>query len=152
MTTSTSLLLSFEKLKGQENYSLWKFQLSKFLELDDLWIVTDPAVAENSSLYADDGKKAEQRKALAKISLMVEPACIVHIRNCTTPYDAWKNLKEAFESSGLSRRLRLLRNLFSVRLENHSSIHSYVHESLDLAHQVAAISDPLQDEFMCSLM
>lgn len=147
-SAGTAHLPSFEKLRGQENWSLWKFQMEKFLDYDDLWDVTDPSVEINLTVSADNNIKLKQRKAAAKISLMVESHCIVHIRNAKTPCEIWKNLQTAFESSGLSRRLRLLRNLFSTRLENFSDMQSYVGSVLDLAQQVADISTPLEDEFI----
>lgn len=145
-------LPSFPKLSGQDNYSLWKFQMSKFLDYDDLWDITDPEIPSNLVAATDDDLKLKRRKAITKISLMVEPNCIKHIRMCNYPAEMWRNLQTAFEHTGLSRRLRSMRNLFNVRLENYSNIQSYVDAILELTQQISDISDPLDDEFIGILM
>ena len=148
MAAGAAPLPTFPKLKGQENWSTWKFQMFNFLNYDDLWDVTDPSKEGNDSLSTDSATKLKQRKASAKINLMIEPCCIVHVRNTVTPSQAWKNLKKAYESSGLSRRLRLLRNLFNVRLENFPTMTEYISEVLNLSQQLNDISAPLDDEFI----
>lgn len=42
MAAGAAPLPTFQKLKGQENWSTWKFQMFNFLNYDDLWDVTDP--------------------------------------------------------------------------------------------------------------
>ena len=138
-------LPTFEKLKGQENFSLWKFQMKCYLDYDDLWDITDPSVPANLIVSETPATKVKQRKATAKICLMLEPHCIVHVRTASTPCEIWKNLQKAYESNGLSRRLRLLRNLFSTRLETFASMQDYVGEILNLTQQIAEISQPLED-------
>lgn len=148
MAAGAAPLPTFQKLKGQENWSTWKFQMFNFLNYDDLWDVTDPTQEGNDSLSNNSATKLKQRKASAKINLMIEPCCIVHVRNTETPSQAWQKLQKAYESSGLSRRLRLLRNLFNVRLENFPTMTDYISEVLNLSQQLNDISAPLDDEFI----
>lgn len=69
-SSSSTMLPSFEKLRGLENFSLWKFQMNKFLDVDDLWDVTDPSIEGNAIVSQDAGTKLKQRTATAKIFLM----------------------------------------------------------------------------------
>jgi len=144
----SSPLPSFDKLNGQENWSNWKFLMERYLHYDDLWEITDPSIQGNLTEPMDAAVKQRHRRALTKISMMVDQSCIVHIRDSKTPASAWKRLSAAYEGKGLTRRLRLLRNLFNTRLEQFSDMQSYVSQVLTYSHQLADISAPLEDEFI----
>ncbi|XP_072151942.1 uncharacterized protein [Bemisia tabaci] len=49
MTAGAAPLPTFQKLKGQENWSTWKFQMFNFLNYDDLWDVTDPTQEDSGA-------------------------------------------------------------------------------------------------------
>jgi hypothetical protein len=94
--------LSFvEKLKGRENYSSWKFQMKALLKLEDQWDVVEGTVKK-------DEAREKDRKALSKISLLVDADLIHHIESCTSAKEAWDTIQNLFEDSGLMRRVGLL--------------------------------------------
>jgi len=152
ISAGSAPLPSFEKLKGQDNWNLWKFLMEKYLDYDDLWEVTDPSREENLVVPGNsDGEletKRKHRKAFTKITLMVEPSCVVHIRESKTPADAWKRSAATHENKGLNRRLRLMRALFNVHLDNYPNMTAYVTEVISLQQQLSAISDPIDDEYL----
>lgn len=76
---------------------------------------------------------------------MIQPHCLIHVRNAKTAKETWNNLQNAFENKGLTRRLSLLRKLFSVKLENYKNIETYITEIMRLSQQLADISAPLDD-------
>ncbi|XP_072154388.1 uncharacterized protein [Bemisia tabaci] len=49
MAAGAAPLPTFQKLKGQENWSTWKFQMFNFLNYDDLWDVTDPTQEDSGA-------------------------------------------------------------------------------------------------------
>lgn len=62
-------LPTFEKLKGQENFSLWKFQMKGYLDYDDLWDITDPSKPANLMVSEVSATKVKQRFALFNLSI-----------------------------------------------------------------------------------
>lgn len=144
MSKTTGGLPTFVKLNGHENYNTWKYFMQKYLEYDDLWEITN-----GSKQQADEVKN---RLALCKIALMVESNCIPHIRDAKTSKEAWNKLQAAYEDRGLTRRLRLLKKLFAIKLENHNTIESYITEIMLISQKLGDISSPIDDEFLAVIM
>ena len=59
----------------------------------------------NGALSTDAAKLAKTR---ACITLAVDPVVYVHITDASSPSDAWKALKKAYNDSGLTRKVTLL--------------------------------------------
>lgn len=68
---------------------------------------------------ADDAVVDEEAslRALATICLRVEPINYSLVHEAKTAHEAWKNLKSAFQDSGMTRRMGLLRKLTSIRFD-----------------------------------
>uniref|UniRef100_A0A2H1WMK4 SFRICE_021333 n=1 Tax=Spodoptera frugiperda TaxID=7108 RepID=A0A2H1WMK4_SPOFR len=135
----------FEKLKGAENYSTWKFTMHMLLIHEELWNCVEAEPSEDS-----DKKKVD--KALARIALSVTPAVIPYIRTAKSAHEAWKILQKAYEGRGLSRRLGLLRSLFNTKLSENSSMEVYLNKIKEISHQLNEIESPLDDEFVAVIM
>ncbi|KAJ8893818.1 hypothetical protein PR048_006419 [Dryococelus australis] len=88
-----------EKLKGRENFDMWKFAVQTYLEHEELW---------DSVTHADSDKKKDV-KARSKIILLVDPINHVH----------------AFQDTGLTRRVGLFGILITTRKENSESVEDY---------------------------
>lgn len=97
-----------------------------------------------------DAKK--KQKALAKICLSVSTSALTHVRNAKSPYQAWTNLESAYEDKGLSRRLGLLRSLFSIKLENAAGMEAYLSRIAELSQQLKDIGSSLDDDFIAIIM
>ncbi|KAK9738763.1 protein of unknown function (DUF4219) [Popillia japonica] len=93
-----NILPSIEKLSGRENYNNWAFAMQAYLEHEDLWscIVDTPDTPEQQKRDA---------KAKSKIIMMVHTANFVHIRSGKTAKEVWEKLREAFQDSGLCRKV-----------------------------------------------
>lgn len=146
--TSSGISINFEKLSGISNYGNWKFSMRMYLIHEDLW----DCIEESSPGVPKVSDARKQLKALAKICLMVLPASFSHVRNATTGYQAWTNLKTAYEDRGLCRRLGLLRSLFGLKLEQFSDMEAYLLKITDLDQQLRDINAPLDDDFLSVLM
>lgn len=68
---------------------------------------------------------------------MIQPHCLIHVRNAETAKEAWNSLQNAFENKDMTRRLSLLRKLFSVKLEHYKNIEGYITEIMRLSQQLA---------------
>lgn len=73
-------------------------------------------------------------KAKAKLDLLVEPINYVYIRDAKTAAEVWSSLCAAFNDSGLTRKVSLLRQLISTKLSECESIENvlsyFYHEHL----------------------
>lgn len=132
-----------EKLKGVQDYHNWKFQVKMLLIHEDLWncVTSEGSVDEKQDL-----------KALAKICLCVSTAAYPHVRTARTAREAWDNLSKAYEDRGLSRRLGLLRTLFSMKYSECVNMNSYLSKIIETSQQLSDIGSPLDDDFVAVIM
>lgn len=101
----SSIATSFnvEKLLGRENFTSWSFAMKNLLQHEELW----DTVQGN---YPEAGMNAKlDTKAKTKIILLIDKINYVHIEDATTSKEVWDKLKAAFQDSGLTRRVGLLR-------------------------------------------
>ncbi|KAG6457289.1 hypothetical protein O3G_MSEX010208 [Manduca sexta] len=99
-----------------------------------------------------DNDPRKQQRALAKICLMVQPSSFSHVRNASSGFEAWNNLKTAYEDRGLCRRLGLLRTMFGLKLEQFNDMEAYLLRITDLDQQLRDINAPLDDDFLSVLI
>ncbi|KAG6456369.1 hypothetical protein O3G_MSEX009690 [Manduca sexta] len=135
--------LQIAKLAGRENYSTWKFAVKSYLEHEDLWECVDPGI--NVDIKKDV-------KAKSKIILLVEPINFVHIENSKSSKEVWTNLQNAFEDSGLSRKVGLLKDLINTSLDSCSSVEDYVNKIMSTAYKLRNIGFEVGDEWLGTLM
>lgn len=140
--------IPFERLKGRENFAIWKTQAKSFLVVKGLWKFVTKSLTPSSS--AEDIEKGEQ--ALAHITLMLEPCTFSHIANATTAKEAWNKLIQAFENKSVSRKVDLLRQLVQMKLSECESMEEYVNNMILTSIQVTSAGLNLDDEIIASLM
>lgn len=133
--------LPIEKLKGRENFASWKFAMEAWLQLDDLWDV----------VTGDKVDPTKDRKALSKIILCLENINFSHVQSAKTAKEAWTALTNAFEDSGLTRRVGLLRQL-TTRLENCKNVEEYVNLIISTAQKLSEIGFKVGEEWIGSLL
>jgi len=142
MAAQPTTLPIIEKLKGRENFNTWKFAMQIYLEHEDLWKCVE-------------GTETDERKiirARAKIVLSLDSVNYIHVQTTKTAQEAWNNLCKAFDDSGLTRRVGLLRALITTRLENCDSIDDYVNHVITTAHKLTNIGFEVSDEWIGTLL
>lgn len=95
--TSVSLPIA-EKLRGRENYSSWAFGMKMVLIREGTWNAVD---VQEGSVVSNE----VSLRALATICLSIEPINYSLVQDATTAQEAWTNLKNAFQDSGMTRRM-----------------------------------------------
>lgn len=131
---SESVKFSVEKL-NDKNYSTWKYEMKLVLIDRDLFeYVSNKKPEKDVPANWDKNDK----KAMAAIGLSVEKTQQQHIRKCATAYDAWNALKEFHQRNSLSVKLRLLRNLWNVKLPEGGNMSEHLHE-------IGGLIDELED-------
>lgn len=146
---STSLP-SIERLLGRENWSTWKFAVQTFLELEELWEAVKPTLNADGTLPAVDAVK--DRRARAKIILLLDPVNYVHVREAKSAREAWSKLEAAFEDSGLTRKVGLLRKLITSSLATSDSMEAFVNGVIATTHQLRGIGFEITDEWIGTLL
>ncbi|GBP67622.1 hypothetical protein EVAR_98677_1 [Eumeta japonica] len=149
-STIKTLGLSYDPkddvFKGRENYDDWCFAAENVLVLEGM--------ADNIKrpLPATAAQIAENLKAKAKLILTIDASLYVHIKQATTTYSLWQILKNMFDDSGYARKISLLRNLISIRLENCESMTSYVSQIIETAHKLNGTGFEINDQWIGSLI
>lgn len=139
---------SFPKLKGREDYQWWKVSAQAILEMDGLWDIVIGKEAET-----DESKVAiMDRKAKARIILMVETVNFVHFQSETTAKGVWDKLKSAFDDTGLMRRVGLLRTLITTKLDECDNMEDFVNKIISTAHKLKGAGMDINDEWIGTLL
>ncbi|UYV75209.1 hypothetical protein LAZ67_12002923 [Cordylochernes scorpioides] len=100
-----------EKLNGQ-NYRSWKYNIKMLLIEKGLW---DVMIKDEDT--QDAQLKAQKDRALAFIALSINTEHQIHIIDCTSPQDAWKNLEQVFEPKSRSKILQLKKQFVNIKLQ-----------------------------------
>jgi len=121
-----------------------------YLEMRDL---------ENCIVAKDDEpnvpvevKPDRLKKAKNALVLSVDDSIFVHIRKAKTALEIWTTLQNLYEDNGLLRKIGLLRTLISVRLENVSSMQSYVDEIMNTSNKLSGIGFDIDDEWIAAIL
>ncbi|UYV73291.1 hypothetical protein LAZ67_10002537 [Cordylochernes scorpioides] len=94
-----AITAAVEKLNGQ-NYRSWKYNIKMLLIEKGLW---DVMFKDEDT--QDAKLKAQKDRALAVIALSINTEHQIHIIDCSSPQDAWKNLEQVFEPKSRSRSM-----------------------------------------------
>lgn len=138
---ASNYIASVPKLKGRDNYDEWVFAAQNFLVLEGM----------TGSIKKPEESDADA-KMKAKLILTIDPSLYVHIRDVKTTHDLWEKLRSLFDDSGFTRRISLLRNLISIRLENCSSMTSYVTQVIETGQKLNGTGFAINDMWIGSLL
>ncbi|XP_073811779.1 uncharacterized protein [Musca autumnalis] len=144
MSASTSFVI--EKLLGRENYTTWAFAVKTLLQHEDLWDTVQGVYPSGAIDQKVD------TKAKTKIVLLVDKVNYVHIEDAETSKEVWDKLKSAFQDSGLTRRVGLLRQLITTSFAACGSVEEYVSQIVSTAHKLKEVDMPVSDEWVGTLL
>lgn len=96
--------------------------------------------------------KRRDTKARSKIILLVDPVNYIHIQESSTAKEVWDKLSRAFDDSGLTRRVGLLRDLCNTTLAGCSNVEEYVSKIMTTAHKLRNIGFHVDDEWLGTLL
>lgn len=138
---------TFSKLKGRENFDIWKISAKSFLVIKGLWscVLKEPNANKPEELEKD-------LKALSEITLLLDENLYSYISSATTAKSAWENLEKSFEDSGLSRKVELLKQLVKLTLADCESVEDYVSKMVTTSLKVEKAGLKIDDEVLASLM
>lgn len=138
-------LANIEKLTGRDNYATWKFAVKNYLQHEELWEFIDPGPETRED-------KVKDIKAKSKIILLIDPINYIHVQEAQTAKQVWSNLEKAFDDSGLTRKVGLLRDLITTTLDNCDSVEDYVNKIMSTSHKLRNIGFSVGDEWLGTLL
>ena len=90
--------------------------------------------------------------ARSKLILLVDPMLFVHIQDTATAKELWVNFQKAFEYSGLTRRVSLLRKLITTKMDECASMEEFVNVIMSTSKKLSSVGMKVSDEWIGTLM
>lgn len=131
-----------DRLVGRDNYASWKFAVEAYFRLEELW----------SCVTGTNTDPKKETKAKSKLILLLDPINYVHVQSATTCKEVWEKLEQAFDDSGLYRKVALLRDLITTTLDGSRNVDDYVNKIMSTAHKLRNIKFDINDEWLGTLM
>lgn len=140
--------LAFERLKGRANFAEWKTGAKAYLISRGHWDSITTKLAEDATPTV----KLANRKALAEMTLLLEPTLYSYIEEIVEAKDAWDSLLKIFEDKGAARKVTLLKQWISLKSNDCSSIYEYVNKSVSLRAKVKTAGFEIAEEIAGSIL
>lgn len=115
--------MAFEKLKGRENYDEWRVAAKSYLIIKELWKVLEKPWSPEESPEAN-------ALAISEITLLIEPSLYSYIKETKSAREVWDGIKKAFADSGTVRKVTIMNQLVSIKLEKIGNMEKYINEIL----------------------
>jgi len=140
------------KLRGG-NYPDWKFRMQMRLVRLELWEVVSGADQRPQDVDGQRAWDARSLRALAEISDHVGDTDLVHIRRCTRATEAWLQLTDIYEPSGLACQVFLNREFRDAKMREGANPHEHFAEMRALKDQLETAGQPVPDsEYALTLL
>ena len=120
---STSLY-NIEKLRGPDNFFVWKMRMTYILKDLKLWNHVEPGTRP-ASVPESTWEDADQR-ALTAIALRLDMGASLDIVGATTAKDAWDLLCGANQPTTRAHRIELRRRLYFARMSDDDDVNEHV--------------------------
>lgn len=137
--------MDFEKLRGRENYDIWKIAAKSYLILKNYWKIIDEDIGPE--LWP-----VTNAKAISEITLMIDPILYNYIKPTKSARAVWDGIAEAFDDSGTLRKVTILNQLVSVKLSSSESMEKYVNNILLLWNKSKVAGFQINEDIIASLM
>lgn len=140
-------LTKIPKLKGIENWGMWKFQLRVILNSHDAYDVADGTKIRPVAPVGDpnEGVRAIYEKSLATwkkadatvqkiIATSVGEQPLLHIINCVSGREMWQKLSDVYEQRSESSIHMLQQKWYGAIIEGNDNIATYIAKLEDIAY------------------
>lgn len=144
----SSQSVSFPKLKGRENFNTWLTSAKSYLIIKGYWSSTQTALGES----ATKTDKEKDEKALAEITLLLEPHCYTYTDGAKSAKEAWDSINKAFSDTGVCRQVNLLISLATLKLSDCDSMEDYVQKRNVLWQKNKSVGFEIGEQVVAALM
>lgn len=138
---------SFAKLNN-ENYFVWKYRMEMLLIKEGLWSaisIDKPEPVTPEWIKTDN-------EARAYISLLVADNQLNHVRSASTARIAWNQLKEYHERASLSNKVRIMREICSLKLSEGGDAELHISRMTELFAKLSALGEKLSDNWVVAML
>ena len=142
-------LSEVEKLKGPENWQVWKFVMKHVLLEKGLWeFVNGTAEGPGRGATVEENLNFLMRgeKAITTIVLGMESKYIYLIATCDSAKEAWEKLENHFESKTVANRLYLKKEYFRMKMMTGQSMHEHLKKMKEAANRLSSVGAKLNEE------
>lgn len=145
------------KLKGQEDWNVWKFQLRVLLTAHEAYKVTTgeqvkPDEQEGQIVAEFQRKLKEWTKAdsVAQklIVLNVSEQPMLHILNCQTAAEMWRKLVKIYEGKNETNKHLLQQNWFILNKDSSDDLATHISKMQDLAYLFKITGESISDSMI----
>lgn len=140
--------ITFEKLKGRENFNVWKRSMKSYLVIKGLWKFTQSALTSSST----EADKESDLKCLSEMILLIDPMLFSYIDEKPTAKEAWDALENSLSEKGSGRSVALLKKFTHYQLNDFDCMEHYVTEMLTMSARVKNSGLPLDDQVIATVM
>lgn len=140
--------LAFERLKGLENFVTWRVGARAHLITKGHWKQFSLDVAA----LTEEPDREKNMKALAELTLLLDPCVYTYIEECKTAKEAWNALMKSFEDSGVVRKVSLLKQWISLKYSECESMQDYVNQCLILRSKVKSAGFKIEEDVAGSII
>jgi hypothetical protein len=150
-------LIRIPKLKGIENWAVWKFQTRVILQSSDAWSIVDGSSAIPVQGQTIDETTFNRTLAAWKkndsiaqriIATTVEEKPLLHILNCKAAKDMWDKLIQVYEQKSETSIHMLMQQWYNLQMKSDDDIAIYVARLEDLAHRLEIMGEKIPDQML----
>lgn len=95
---------------------------------------------------------SELKKAKNILALSVDSSVYVHIQTAKTALEIWTTFQRLYEDKGLARKIGLLRQLISIRLEESEGMENYIEKILNTSNKLSGIGFAISEEWLGAIL
>lgn len=143
--SDTRASMSFEKLRGRENFDTWKVAVKSYLIIKKLWQVIEEDISPETSPNTN-------AQAISELTLSIESSLYNYIEDSNSANVVWKGFLKAFDDSGTARKVTIMHELVSVKLTDSGSMEKYINKILLYWNKSKVAGFKIEEQVVASLM
>ncbi|XP_029054686.2 uncharacterized protein LOC114881967 [Osmia bicornis bicornis] len=139
-------LNQIEKLRGSDNYQMWKFQVLIHVEASDLKdIVTMDPPDPKTQVW-----KKKDANAKRIIVMSIEKKIMTQIMNCETAKEIWNKIRAIYERDNEQLKCKLLQEFFAYTYSKDMDISTFISKLENMACTLNALDTKVTKDMLTS--
>lgn len=139
-------------LQGQENYIIWRIQMTDILTDMGLWDYVAGEIKQSAKAAANASWLQKDRRALTHIRLRVSNNMMTYIISATTSKEAWDALASVFNTQGTVARITTRRRLFRYAIEDGADVGEHIRIIKQLAEELLISGATIPDNDLAMII
>ncbi|KAM0728563.1 Retrovirus-related Pol polyprotein from transposon TNT 1-94 [Formica fusca] len=148
------------KLKGEQDWNMWKFQMKILLTSGEAWDVVQGHATkperprgENQAEVTEYQKKLKawvktDSTAQKLLILNVSEQSMLHLVNCENAKEMWDKLVSVYEGKNATSKYMLQAKWFALTKDPQDDILSHIAKIEDIIHRLKALGEPVTESMI----